>query len=205
MISNERIQVFHFNNFLITNKSLFTYDSFIVKSSGVVSQNKRVTLMLLSKEANTKDTQLKSQLLLSFKDDDQSKGSENIWLQPGFFGEQRADLTLQKTNFPEITLTYVNQARVSLVKGGEKAIYCDYVILAQIMPLANIDPLINLDTYEPKDNEAVIYVPMYNTVTGLYYGLTKKLGMITLRGDAQERGFFLTVIVRKRALFCIAA
>ena len=205
MISNERIQVFHFNNFLITNKSLFTYDSFIVKSSGVVSQNKRVTLMLLSKEANTKDTQLKSQLLLSFKDDDQSKGSENIWLQPGFFGEQRADLTLQKANFPEITLTYVNQARVSLVKGGEKAIYCDYVILAQIMPLANIDPLINLDTYEPKDNEVVIYVPMYNTVTGLYYGLTKKLGMITLRGDAQERGFFLTVIVRKRALFCIAA
>ena len=73
------------------------------------------------------------------------------------------------------------------------------------MPLANIDPLINLDTYEPKDNEVVIYVPMYNTVTGLYYGLTKKLGMITLRGDAQERVFFLTVIVRKRALFCIAA
>ena len=58
-----------------------------------------------------KDTQLKSQLLLSFKDDDQSKGSENIWFQPGFFGEQRADLTLQKANFPEITLTYVNQAR----------------------------------------------------------------------------------------------
>ena len=147
--------------------------------------------MLLSKEANTKDTQLKSQLLLSFKDDDQSKGSENIWLQPGFFGEQSTDLTLQKANIPEITLTYVNQARVSLVKGGEKAIYCDYVILAQIMPLANIDPLINLDTYEPKDNEVVIYVPMYNNVTGLYYGLTKKLGMITLRGDAQERFFFL--------------
>ena len=55
--------------------------------------------MFLSKEANTKDTQLKSQLLLSFKDDDQSKGSENIWLQLGFFGEQRVDLTLQKANF----------------------------------------------------------------------------------------------------------
>ena len=101
---------------------------------------------------------MKSQLLLSFKDDDQSKGLENIWLQPGFFGEQWADLTLQKANFLEITLTYVNQARVSLVKGREKAIYCDYVILAQIMPLANIDPLINPNTYEPKDNEVVIYV-----------------------------------------------
>ena len=65
----------------------------------VASQNKRASVMLLSKEANTKDTQLKSQLLLSFKDDDQSKGSENIWLQLGFFGEQRVDLTLQKANF----------------------------------------------------------------------------------------------------------
>ena len=78
---------------------------------------------------------------------------------------------------------------MSLVKGGDKAIYCDFVILAQIMPLANIDPLINLDTYEPKDNEVVIYVPMYNTVTGLYYGLSKKLGLVTLHGDAQERFF----------------
>ena len=121
------------------------------------------------------------------------------------FGKQRVDLTIQKPNFPEMTLTYVNQVHVSLVKGGEKAIYCDFVILGQIMHLANIDPLINLDTYEPKNKETVIYVPLYNTVTGLCHGLTKKLGLITLRGDAQERGFFLTVIVRKRALFCIAA
>ena len=111
-------------------------------------------------------------------------------MQPGFFAEQRSDLIIQKANFPELTLTYINQARVSLVKGGDKAIYCDFAILAQIMPLANIDPLINLDTYEPKDNGVVIYVPMYNTVTGLYHGLSKKLGLITLPGDAQEF-FFL--------------
>ena len=156
--------------------------------------------MLLSKKANTKDTQLKPQLLLSFKDDDPSKSSEHIWSQPGFFGVQRSDLTIPKANFPELTLTYVNQARVSLVKGGDKAIYCDFVILAQIMPLANIDPLINLDTYEPKDNEVVIFVPMYNTVTGLYYGLSKKLGLITLRGDAQERFFSYGYSKEKSAL-----
>ena len=129
--------------------------------------------------------------------------SENIWSQPDFLGEQRADLTIQKASFPDMTLTYVDQAHVTLVKGGEKAIFCDYVILAQIMLLANIDPLINLDTYEPKDNEVVIYVPMYNTVTGLYLGLTKKLGLITLRGDA-EKWFFLMVIVRKKnaLLYC---
>ena len=156
--------------------------------------------MLLSKEANTKDTELKSQLLLSFKDDEHSKGTENIWLQPGFFGEQRADLTIQKANFPEITFIYVNQAHVSLVKGGEKAIYCDYIILVQITPLANIDPAINLDTYDPKDDEVIIYTPRYNTVTGLYYRLMKKLGQITLRGDAKERFFSYGYNKEKSAL-----
>ena len=87
--------------------------------SGVANQNKRASLMLLSKEVNTKDTQLKSQLLLSFKDDDISKGSESIRLDPGFFSNQRAELTIQMANFPENTLVYVNQAYVSLVKGGK--------------------------------------------------------------------------------------
>ena len=173
--------------------------SFIAKSTGAANQNKRASLMLLSKEANTKDTQLKSQLLLSFKDDDPSKGSENIWPQFGFFGEKRLDLTILKANFPELTLCYINQAHVSVVKGGEKALYCD-IILGQIMPLANIDPLININTYEPEDNEAVIYVPMYNTETGLYYGLSKKLGLITLRGDAEESFFSYGYSKEKSAL-----
>ena len=99
-----------------------------------------------------------------------------------------------------MTLTYVNQVHVSLVKGGEKAIYCDFVILGQIMHLANIDPLINLDTYEPKNKETVIYVPLYNTVTGLCHGLTKKLGLITLRGDAQERFYSYGYSKEKSAL-----
>ena len=170
-------------------KDLFLSLNFFIVKSEVANQNKRTSLMLLSKEANTKDTQLKSQLLLSFKDDDISKGSESIWLSPGFFGDQRAELTIQKANFPENTLVHVNQAYVSLVKGGEKAIYCDYIAIAQIMPLANIDPAINLDTYTPKDDEVVIYTPMYNTVTGFYHGITKKLGLITLRGDTKERFF----------------
>ena len=76
--------------------------------------------MLLSKEASTKDTQLKFQLLLSFKDNDPSKGSERIWLESGYFGNQRAELTIQKANFPENTLIYVNQLYGSLVKLGKR-------------------------------------------------------------------------------------
>ena len=68
------------------------------------------------------------------------------------------------------------------------------------MPLANIDPLINLDTYEPKDNEVVIYVPLYNTVIGLYHGLTKKLSLITLRSNALERFYSYGYSKEKSAL-----
>ena len=146
--------------------------------------------MLLSKEANTKDLQLKSQLLMSIdQDDEATKGSEFIWPQFGFFGEQTVDLTIPKVNFPELTLCYINQARVSVVKNGERAIYCDNVVIAQIMPLAVIDPEIDLKVYVPKENEAIIYCPLYNVNTGLFYGLTRKLGLITVLGDEQERFF----------------
>ena len=55
--------------------------------------------------------------------------------------------------------------------------------------MANIDPAINLDTYSVKENEVLVYCPVYNTSTGMYRGITKKLGLITLRGGASERFF----------------
>ena len=66
---------------------------------------------------------------------------------------------------------------------------CDNVVIAQIMPLAVIDPEIDLKVYVPKENEAIIYCPLYNVNTGLFYGLTRKLGLITVLGDEQERFF----------------
>ena len=55
------------------------------------------------------------------------------------------------------------------------------------MPFANTDPKINLDNHDVKDNEVCLFVLLYNTETGLYQGLKKKLGYITLRGN--ERFF----------------
>ena len=92
-----------------------------------------------------------------------------------FFKEQRIDLTIPKANFPENTLCYVNQGSVSQVKDGE-AIYLEYVILGQIMAVANPDPSIDLDNYQFKENECLLYVPLYNKETGLFRGLGKRLG-----------------------------
>ena len=100
-------------------KRNFFLNLFILKSD-VGDQNKKSSMLYLSKEATSKDQQLKTQMLLSFQDDE-SKGSEKIWLESGFFGDQRAELTILKTNFPENMLCYINQGTVSLVKGGKKS------------------------------------------------------------------------------------
>ena len=69
---------------------------------------KKVVCFIFSKEATNKDNQLMTQMLVSFQDDE-SKGSEKVWLESGFFGDQRAELTIVNTNFPENTFFYVNQ------------------------------------------------------------------------------------------------
>ena len=104
----------------------------------------------------------------------------------GFFDEQRSDLTITKPNFPENTLVYINQGSISAVKGGH-AIYLEFVIRGQLMPVANPDPQINFENHQFKDHEACLFVPIYNKATGMYGGLTKKLAHITLRGDVNER------------------
>ena len=140
--------------------------------------------MVLSTESQSVNQKSRSQLMVSIGENKDSN-TENIWKKSGFFKDQRIDLTIPKANFPENTLCYVNQGTVSQVKDGE-AIYLEYVILGQIMPLANPDPSIDLDNYEFKDNECLLYVSLYNTETGLFKGLGKKLGYISLRGDKLE-------------------
>ena len=95
-----------------------------------------------------------------------SKKTETIWKENVFFKEQRIDLTITKPNFPENTLCYVNHGSISQIKGGEQAIYLEFVIIGQILPFANPDPKIDLDHYDFKDNEVLLLVLSYNTETG---------------------------------------
>ena len=74
----------------------------------VGNQNKKASMMFLSKQATSKDAQLKTQMFLSLTDDG-SKGSEKIWKEFGFFGDQWAELTIVKANFPENCFVYINQ------------------------------------------------------------------------------------------------
>ena len=141
-------------------------------------------VMYLSSESMSQNQKTKSQMMVSMGDSKESN-SEKIWEEAGFFKDQRIDLTIPKANFPENTLCYVNQGSISQVKDGE-AIYLEFVILGKIMAVANPDPSIDLDKYQFKENECLLYVPLYNKETGLFRGLGKRLGYITLKGDKNE-------------------
>ena len=73
------------------------------------------------------------------------------------------------------------------MKGGGQAIYLEFVVIGQLLPAANPDPSINLETHVFQDSQVLLYVPVYNKAAGMYGGLTKKLARITLRGDANDR------------------
>ena len=68
-------------------------------------------MLFLSKEDTSKDRQLKTQMLISLKDDE-SKITGTVWSGNRFFDEQRSDLTITKSNFPKNTLVYVNQGKI---------------------------------------------------------------------------------------------
>ena len=103
-------------------------------------------MMFLSKEVTSKDQQLKTQMMISFQDDE-AENTEYVWHKSGFFDDHWSDLTIPKVNLPENILVYANQGSFSLVKGGGQAIYLEFVVIGQLIPVTNPDPSINLETY----------------------------------------------------------
>ena len=107
-------------------------------------------------------------------------------------------MTIVKPNFPENTLVYINNNSNTPVKGGH-ALYLEYVIIGQILLMANLPPGIDLDKDDYKDNEVLIF----NPENGLYRGLTKKFGYVTLRVDLNEN-FYAMVLTNRIQKFCFA-
>ena len=84
--------------------------------------------MFLSSESQNQNQKSKSKMMVSLGESRDSN-TEKIWEEPGFFKDQRVDLTIPKANFPESTLVYINQGSISQLKDGE-AIYLECVVLA---------------------------------------------------------------------------
>ena len=96
---------------------------------------------------------------------------------------------------------FCNQGATSVLKAGDYAVYLDYVIIAQIIPASNCPP--DLDNYVFKENEVLIYVPLYNTETGHFRGIKKWLEFII--GEILMKFFVLTVMMSRGLRFYITA
>ena len=153
-------------------------------------------MIILSKELNEKDRSLKSQLLISTPKEKEKNSSEPGFWENGFFGEVITDFNIHKKDFSENNLVYINQANLTIHK-TEQIIYSDYIISGQVIPLKN--PPENLVTYECKEREVKILVPLYDTTTGEFKGIKQTLGCIILRGDHDE--FFYTIFVKENLQF----
>ena len=53
---------------------------------------------------------------------------EKVWKNFGYFDARKSDYSMEKVNFPENTLFYLNQSYLT-VKKNKKNFYCDYFIL----------------------------------------------------------------------------
>ena len=77
----------------------------------------------------------------------------------------------------------MSQVTISTIK-SDLAIY---FILGQVIPALNSPK--DIDSYQCKQNETKIIVPLYDVSTGKFLGLDLQLGYIVLRGDPDELFF----------------
>ena len=140
-------------------------------------------MMYLSKEVTNKDQSLKMKLLL-LTDDKAALDTELIWKKSGFFGYQKGVFTINKSNFPENTLIYANQASILNLKGGDYGIYQDFVIRGQLICVKNLPE--DFHNYECKSDEVELCVPLCNFETGEFKDFHDWLAYIMVRGDEDE-------------------
>ena len=112
--------------------------------------------MSLSKEISEGDRAIRSKVAVATIDGE-NKSSEAICEKDGFFGTINSDLSTHKKDFPENALVYINQAYLT-VKDGKVMIYCDYVILSQLIALKN----------PPEDLDEAIKNDNTNTLTKMF-------------------------------------
>ena len=86
----------------------------------------------LSKEYSDHEKTIRSQMVVA-NIDGVEKSGEEIWQKEGYFGKIYPEYNCHKNDFPENALIYLNQAYLTL-KDRNSIIYCDYVILGQIVP-----------------------------------------------------------------------
>ena len=115
------------------------------------------------------------------------KVGKQVWEEEGYFGKLNPDYSCHKNDFPENALCYVNQAYLT-VKDKDTMIYCDYVILAQIITFKATPE--DIDEKIKEDKKLVkLFTPLYDQTTGQFLGVKESIGYIMIRNEEEETFF----------------
>ena len=141
--------------------------------------------MSLSKEISEGDCAIRSKVVVA-NIDGEKKSSETVWEKDSFFGTINPDLSIHKKDFPENALVYINQAYLT-VKDGEVMIYCDYVIIGQLIALKNPPEGLDEAVKNDKTNTLTkLFVSIYDNTTGQFLSVKETLGYIMVRNDPEK-------------------
>lgn len=122
--------------------------------SGEISSGfKKVNLVLMTKAAAENHKNIRTKTVApTFENDLGSKkvSGEKVWKNYGFFNVRKADYSMEKVNFTESSLFYLNQA-YRKVKNRKKICYCNYHLIGEIVELSNPSQVVS--SYTLKENE----------------------------------------------------
>ena len=90
---------------------------------------------------------------------------------------------MEKVNFPENTLLYLNQCYLT-VKKNKKIYCCDFFIIGKIVEASN--PPEDMSTYVLREKEVKMVRPKYNPETGEFLGLYEAVRFMVVRGSHDE-------------------
>ena len=135
----------------------------------------------MTKHATKKDCCLKCQLVVSTSESRNSGDtcSEKVWPSWGFVREKRSDFGMDKVNYPENTLLYINQAHLTTQK-GESILYADHFISDQII---SVNVLNNVENCKCWSDDVKIISPLCDVSTGDFKEFDEIIGFLSVRGD----------------------
>ena len=87
---------------------------------------------------------------------------ERVWSNYGYFHARKLDYLMEKINFPENTLLYINQSCLTVNK-YKKIFYCDFFMIAKIV--ASLDPPQDISSHTLKENEVKMVMLHYDPKT----------------------------------------
>ena len=139
---------------------------------------KKTNLVSMSKATTVNDKNESTKIVVAtFQNKIGSKevSGERVWRNYGYFEARKSDYSMEKVNFSENTLLYINQSYLT-VKKNKKIFYCHFFILEKLWSLRTLPQ--DVSSYTLKENEVKMVRSKYDLKTGEFKGWYKTIGYL---------------------------